>query len=93
MTSATVGTTSKSHDYLGCTTCNCDTPNPAAAALLKVNDTVKVISYVDEESDYPRTDLVGKTGTVNAVYPGLETFSVNVDGEDIVFYDYEIEKI
>jgi hypothetical protein len=61
---------------------------------LKINDTVKVDSYEDAESDNPRTDLVGKIGTVTKIDKD-ETVTVHFEDEDedVVFYDYELEKL
>ena len=62
--------------------------------MLKLNDTVKVTSYEDEESDEPRTDLVGKIGTVMEIEDEIITVLFDDDKDEVVvFYDYELEKI
>lgn len=61
--------------------------------FLKINDTVEVTSYMDEESDEPRTDLVGKTGTIKTIDRGIITVHFEDDDEDVVFYEYELEKL
>lgn len=61
--------------------------------MFKVNDTVKVTSYEDEESDNPRTDLVGKIGTVTSHDRGIVIVHFENENEDVIFYDYELEKI
>lgn len=66
---------------------------------LKINDTVKVDSYEDAESDNPRTDMVGKIGTVMEIDDKDETVSVRFERDSrgvfevVVFYDYELEKL
>ena len=61
---------------------------------LKINDTVKVDSYEDEEADEPRTDLVGKIGTVTEIDKDeIVTVHFEDEDEDVVFYDYELEKL
>lgn len=61
--------------------------------FLKINDTVEVTSYMDEESDEPRTDLVGKTGTIKTIDRGIIAVHFEDEDEDVVFYDYELEKL
>lgn len=62
--------------------------------MLKVNDTVKVDSYEDEEADEPRTDLVGKIGTVMEIEDEIVTVLFDDDKDEVVvFYDYELEKL
>jgi len=58
---------------------------------MKSGDTVKIVKYVDEEADVPRTDLVGKLGVVSQVWEDYTTVYVN--GELIAFYPGEIAPV